>query len=147
MNKSVIITTFQKENPTLAGRNFSKQREAIYEFLAGREDHPTADAVYSALKQEMSSLSLGTVYRNLKVLCEEGRIRKVDCGDGLDHFDAKTGVHQHFVCEKCGRIVDIFLGELPELKESAQAAYGGKVETAEIVFKGLCLQCTEKGSL
>ena len=130
----------------MAGRNFSKQREAIYEFLTKREDHPTADAVYSALKPEMSNLSLGTVYRNLKVLCEEGRIRKVDCGDGLDHFDAKTGEHQHFVCEKCGRIVDIFLGELPELKASAQAAYGGKVETTEVVFRGICPQCAAKGS-
>ena len=89
----------------------------------------------------MKNISLGTVYRNLKVLCETGRIRKVDCGDGLDHFDANIGVHQHFICEKCGRINDIFLGDLDKLKLMAQAECGGEIVSTDIVFRGICPEC------
>lgn len=125
----------------MPGQNYSKQREAIYRFLAQRKDHPTADVVYENIRKEMTSISLGTVYRNLRVLCEGGRIRKVDCGDGLDHFDANTGVHQHFICMKCGRIDDIFLGELSELKASAALASGAQIVSTDVVFRGVCPQC------
>ena len=130
----------------MAGQNYSKQREAIYNFLASRTDHPTADAVYENIRRDISNISLGTVYRNLKVLSESGRIRKVDCGDGLDHFDANTGVHQHFICDRCGSIEDIFLGELPELKAYAASVSGSEVITADIVFRGICSGCRAETS-
>ena len=129
----------------MAGQNYSKQREAIYNFLAGRKDHPTADVVYDNIRKDMANISLGTVYRNLKVLCETGRIRKVDCGDGLDHYDANLRVHQHFICEKCGSIEDIFLGELEELKISASKACEGEIISTEIVFRGICPKCKKAG--
>ena len=129
----------------MVGQNYSKQREAIYNFLAGRKDHPTADVVYDNIRKDMSNISLGTVYRNLKVLCEVGRIRKVDCGDGLDHYDANLGVHQHFVCEKCGSIGDIFLGELEELKACAAKACEGEIISTEVVFRGICPKCKKAG--
>lgn len=128
----------------MPGQNYSKQREAIYSFLVGRKDHPTADVVYENIRKELTNISLGTVYRNLKVLCETGRIRKVDCGDGLDHFDANISFHQHFVCEKCGKIDDIFLGELGDLKLSAAKASGGEIVSTEVVFYGICPECKAK---
>lgn len=125
----------------MSGQNYSKQREAIYSFLSGRKDHPTADVVYENIRKELPAISLGTVYRNLRVLCEAGRIRKVDCGDGLDHFDANTLVHQHFICEECGKIEDIFLGDLGSLKTMASDAYGGRVVSTDVVFRGICPEC------
>ena len=127
----------------MSGQNYSKQREAIYSFLSGRKDHPTADVVYENIRKELPAISLGTVYRNLRVLCEAGRIRKVDCGDGLDHFDANTLVHQHFICEECGKIEDIFLGDLDSLKTMASDAYGGRVVSTDIVFRGICPECAD----
>lgn len=127
----------------MAGQNYSKQREAIYNFLTGRKDHPTAEVIYENVRKGMNNISLGTVYRNLKVLSESGRIRKIDCGDGLDHFDADMSVHQHFVCEKCGRIEDIFLGDLPQLSAKAEKECEGTVKSTDIVFRGICRECLE----
>ena len=44
---------------------YSKQREAIRTYMEGRHDHPTADSVYAAVREELPNISLGTVYRNL----------------------------------------------------------------------------------
>ena len=71
----------------------SRQREMIKSFLMGRKDHPTADVIYSNLKQQDPNLSLGTVYRNLTLLSDMGEILRLRVGDGVDHFDADTSEH------------------------------------------------------
>ena len=52
---------------------YSKQRELIYNALLESAHHPTAEELYNLLKPTAPSLSLGTVYRNLNLLVEEGR--------------------------------------------------------------------------
>lgn len=85
----------------------SRQREMIKSFLMGRKDHPTADVIYSNLKQQDPNLSLGTVYRNLTLLSDMGEILRLRVGDGVDHFDADTSEHYHFVCTECGSVIDL----------------------------------------
>ena len=76
---------------------YSRQREAIKDFLMTRKDHPTADVVYSNVRTEFPNISLGTVYRNLTLLADLGEIARLRVGDGVDHFDADTSPHYHFV--------------------------------------------------
>lgn len=52
----------------------SKQRDAIFENLRSRKDHPTAEEIYLSLKPAMPAISLATVYRNLAQLENEGLI-------------------------------------------------------------------------
>ena len=86
---------------------YSRQREAIKEFMMSRKDHPTADSVYMHIRDEYPNISLGTVYRNLQLLTELGELQKIRVGDGLDHFDADTSLHYHFYCNSCGAVIDI----------------------------------------
>ena len=65
---------------------FSRQRESIRECLKNRKDHPTADAVYVTISKEYPKISLGTVYRNLKLLADMGEIQRFSSGDGSEHF-------------------------------------------------------------
>ena len=76
---------------------YSRQRESIKACLMGRKDHPTADALYTSIREQFPNISLGTVYRNLNLLVELGEIRKLSCGDGTDHFDYDTSPHYHYV--------------------------------------------------
>lgn len=80
----------------------SRQREAIVSFLQTRKDHPTADVVYSELRQDMPNISLGKVYRNLSLLSERGDILKLSCDGKVDRYDAFTHTHYHFMCKDCG---------------------------------------------
>lgn len=61
----------------MATLKYSRQREAIKDFLMTRKDHPTADVVYENIKKIYPNISLGTVYRNLSLLSEIGEIQKL----------------------------------------------------------------------
>lgn len=119
----------------------SKQRDAILAELCGRYDHPTADEVYSALKEKMPALSLGTVYRNLALLNKEGRIQKLCC-DGADRFDGNVMTHYHLLCKECSRLYDLKLPLIEELNRSAQQSYKGTIEAHELLFYGVCENCS-----
>ena len=84
----------------------SRQREAIYNYLISTHEHPSAEVVYEFVRKEFPNISLGTVYRNLSFLVDNGQAVKVPCSDGTVHFDGNLMPHYHFQCTKCGRILD-----------------------------------------
>ena len=79
----------------MAVLKYSKQREAIRDFLAHSEEHPTADMVYMNLRESFPNISLGTVYRNLSLLSETGQILKLNMRDSADRFDGRITPSQH----------------------------------------------------
>ena len=121
----------------------SRQRERILELLRSTGRHPTAEWVYRELKEEFPGLSLGTVYRNLSVLIDQGLINKIDFGSTFDRFDANTGQHYHFVCEQCGAIADLELPVDPSLNDRVNEATPFTARRHSIEFYGLCDRCTE----
>ena len=122
---------------------YSRQRESIKTCLMNRKDHPTADALYTSIREEFPNISLGTVYRNLNLLVDLGEIRKFSCGDGTDHFDYITSPHYHFVCRHCGKIIDIPMEALKELDAKAEKNVDGIIEEHSIFFYGICGDCSK----
>ena len=80
----------------------SHQRERIYQYLCASMEHPSAEMIYDALRCEIQGLSLGTVYRNLKLLEGLGKVRRVASYQNSERYDACCGDHAHFVCSQCG---------------------------------------------
>lgn len=122
----------------------SKQRDSIKEFLATREDHPTADVVYMNVRQSFPNISLGTVYRNLTLLADIGEIARLRVGDGVDHFDHDTSPHYHFVCSECGSVTDMNMPIMEQMTEAARENFEGEVEGQVTYFYGRCGNCTKK---
>lgn len=123
----------------MSERRFSHQREEIYQAVCGRQDHPSAEMVYRQLKTDMPRLSLGTVYRNLHQMAQEGRLRELP--GPVVRFDADTSPHTHVRCACCGQVAD--LADVPydaELDRAAQAG-GWQVAGHILVFTGLCPAC------
>lgn len=120
---------------------YSRQRESIKTCLMGRKDHPTADALYTSIREEFPNISLGTVYRNLSLLVELGEIQKFSCGDGTDHFDYDTSPHYHYVCRHCGKIVDIPMDTVRTLEETAAHYVKGTIDEHTVFFYGTCEDC------
>jgi Fur family peroxide stress response transcriptional regulator len=111
-----------------------------------RHDHPTADALYTLIREEYPNISLGTVYRNLNLLVELGEIQKLTCGDGADRFDADTSPHYHFVCKHCGKVSDLPLAPMDNINHMAQEHADGTVDSHTIYFYGICKDCFENNS-
>ena len=123
---------------------YSRQREAIKNFLMTRHDHPTADVVYSNVRTEFPNISLGTVYRNLTLLADLGEISRLRVGDGVDHFDADTHPHYHFVCNECGSVTDLETEGIDNVLEAASRHFDGLVQGHVTYFYGLCPHCMQK---
>ena len=121
----------------------SKQRERILELLQSTGAHPTADWVYSRLKEEFPDLSLGTVYRNLTVLLDQRLINKIEFGSTFDRFDANIGPHYHFVCELCGAIVDLDFPVDDSLNDRVNSTTPFTARRHRIEFYGVCDRCGE----
>jgi Fur family peroxide stress response transcriptional regulator len=125
----------------MAATRYSRQREAIQNYLRGTTSHPTAETVYAALQQEYPRISLGTVYRNLNLLVEQGEILRLDCGDGVDRFDGCTKPHYHLYCNGCGRVADLEMDPIDHIDHIAGAGFAGEIQGHIVYFYGLCPEC------
>ena len=123
---------------------YSRQREAIKKFMMTRKDHPTADVVYTNVRQQNPNISLGTVYRNLTLLADIGEIARLRVGDGVDHFDADTSPHYHFVCSKCGCVEDLEMDSIDDIIALAGANFDGHIAGHVTYFYGTCSNCTQQ---
>ena len=96
------------------------------------------------LKNSIPDLSLGTVYRNLGVLMQEGRVVSVGKVGGQERYDACTEPHVHFICTSCGRIHDAEISfPLPDY-EAYEALTGWRLSTHSLCFNGVCRECIER---
>lgn len=119
----------------------SKQRNEILRVLKSSTIHPTANWIYDQLKGKNPSLSMGTVYRNLGILVEQGFVEKIDFGSTFDRYEAKKEEHYHFVCEKCGDVIDLDMPIRTDLNTEVERLSGFNTHNHRIEFFGICNAC------
>lgn len=128
----------------MATLKYSKQREAIKQYLEHSLEHPTADMVYFHVRNEFPSISLGTVYRNLNLLTDLGSAIKITMPDGSDRFDGRVHPHNHFLCRDCGCVIDIQLTPSISSEDLSSVGFDGVVESSSTMFFGKCNSCLSK---
>lgn len=126
----------------MPGQRFSHQRERIYQAVRDSGEHPTAEMVYQSLKPEMPRLSLGTVYRNLHQMAQEGRLTEIQ--GAVVRFDGCTAPHTHLRCLRCGGVFD--LKEIPHDRtlDDLAARQGVRILGHALLFTGICSACADK---
>ena len=128
----------------MPGLKYSRQRSSVLHYLRSVTSHPTAEHVYQAIREEFPKISLGTVYRNLNLLADQGEILRLNCGDGVDHFDAVVEPHDHFICRSCGQVLDLPLVSMEAADRQAEQLCAGRMEGHELYFYGTCNSCLSK---
>ena len=106
--------------------------------------HVTADQICHYIKAKYPSIGRGTVYRNLGILVEEGKVRKVEVPDGSDRFDFTLENHYHVECVKCGGVFDVDMDVISELEKKIKDTHGIQYLSYDIFFKGICPECQKK---
>jgi len=104
--------------------------------------HPTADEIYQHILREHPGLGRATVYRNLSILSENGRIQKLEMPIPPDRFDDALRQHYHMQCRICREICDANIEYMTELEHKIEDSEGFKVEGHDIIFKGICKKCS-----
>lgn len=127
-------------------KNF-KKRNAILSYLQHTNEHPSAETIYSDLKAEIPDLSMGTVYRNLKLFQQQGLVSCIATVRGIERFDANTAPHVHFICEDCDAVIDLHKLSSPQfLCSEAESSIGCTVSGCQLSFTGKCRSCLDSNA-
>jgi len=120
------------------GLKITPQRLEIIRYLDLNRTHPDADTIYTELKKSNPSLSRTTVYNTLDILNQQGLIRELTISRSEMRYDFETRPHHHFLCGKCGEIMDIYV-KCPYL--DTKELGGNHIEEIHGYFKGTCKNC------
>ncbi len=126
-----------------AGVRLTPQRVAIYREVARRFDHPDAESVHRAVRRQMPTLSLDTVYRTLLLLRDLGLLTALGPRRESVRFDAHLGPHDHFVCLQCGMTRDIDSLGVDVRQLPPAVTQLGAVVQARVEVQGICRACQE----
>lgn len=121
------------------------QKELVLNAVMMMRRHVTAEEVYDYIKTDYPTIGKGTVYRNLGILADEKKIRRVEIPGGADCFDFTLKKHYHIRCIGCGKVFDVDMDEIKTLDSFIHDRHGMKFLDYDIVFKGICKDCQNKG--
>jgi len=122
----------------------TRQRRAILEELSKLDSHPSAHEVHEIVRRRLPRISLGTVYRNLEILCMNGMAQKLVMDDSRTRFDGNAGRHYHLSCERCGRVADAPIKPLTQIDQTLQELTDFEVLGHRLEFFGLCPECRKE---
>lgn len=127
----------------LKTKRMTRQKKVIMNILRSTRSHPTADWVYEQARQEIPDISLGTVYRNLNQLKEDGQIMELCYGSSYRRYDGNPENHYHFHCQKCGKVYDVEMPLQTILDEKVKEIEGHQVIKHRLEFYGICSDCLQ----
>lgn len=119
----------------------TRQREAVLRVIRESNIHLTASEVFAAAKQMLPTISFATVYNSLRYLKESGHIAEIQFGNGASRFDRITHRHDHALCTRCGKLVDIEIDMPAGLVEQAEQESDFEAISVELTLRGICPEC------
>ncbi|UCC29705.1 MAG: transcriptional repressor [Phycisphaerales bacterium] len=124
----------------------TRQREVVLEELRRLGTHPTAAELYEIARARLPKISLGTVYRNLELLAENGIIQKLKISGAEARFDGDPQRHYHVCCVRCGRVDDVH--DLPRnfVRRRAKQLSGYDILGFRLEFNGICPECKKRSA-
>ncbi len=119
----------------------SNQRDIILNELCSRHDHPTANDIYEAVREILPNISLGTVYRNLNQLADNGIILRLPQPDSSNRFDGNPTKHYHICCKQCGSVKDVDSAILEDFVGVIMEKYSFEADFSGLTISGICGEC------
>lgn len=128
------------------GLAYTHQRMIIYRALASSDAHPTPEAIYEQVRREIPAISLGTVYKNIKVFTEAGLLREVNILHDSLRLDANLGNHHHLVCTRCKAVIDIPEEKLEPVQLRGDLPDGFVPGRFTVEILGICATCARQST-
>jgi Fe2+ or Zn2+ uptake regulation protein len=122
----------------------TRQRMIILEEVQRVNTHPSADEIYEMVRLRLPRISLGTVYRNLEILSELGKIQKLQLSGSIKRFDWNTNKHYHIRCVQCNRVDDAPIAPLNQIEDELYESTVFEIIGHNLEFVGLCPECSKK---
>jgi Fur family ferric uptake transcriptional regulator len=123
-------------------KRMTPQRRVILEEIRKYNNHPAADEIYERVRKRLPRISLGTVYRNLDVLCELGEIQRLELSGSMKRYDGVAKKHYHIRCVVCGRVDDAPIAPMNTLEDNLYGTTVYEILGHNLEFTGLCPSCS-----
>lgn len=125
-----------------AGLSLTHQRVVLYRAVLEMRSHPSPEAIYERVRDEIPSISLGTVYKNIRAFMDAGLVREVSPHHGTLRLESNLEEHHHLVCTRCKAIVDLEETDLEPVRLRRELPGGFRVDRYSVEFRGLCAACS-----
>lgn len=128
------------------GLRHTPQREHILGVFLATEKHISTEELHGLVKKEYPDIGYTTVYRTMKLLAECGLCGEIEFGDGITRFEHRYGHehHDHLICVKCGRFIEVKNQRIEKLQEEMVKRYSFAPETHKLEIFGICKGCRER---
>lgn len=124
------------------GMAFTFQRQVIYEAVLDSKEHPTPENIYEQVRGRIPSISLGTVYKNVKTFLDAGLLKEVSLHHGSLRLEANLNPHHHLVCSRCRAIFDLDEKSVAPVRLKGQLPEGFEARRFSVEIVGLCASCS-----
>jgi len=125
------------------GLKVTPQRLAIFRYLNDNESHPSAEMVFDNIKQELPTISQGTVYNTLSMLTDIGVIRELKVGNGHSRYDSNTEIHINVICPICHQIADYQSEDINKFWDKITNDIGGNITGHRLDVYKTCNNCVQ----
>ena len=129
-------------SPTQVRR--TKQRQLVLEAVLASDDHPTAAQVYQRVRRRYPGIAYATIYNALRWWVERGSLREFTFGDAAARYDRNRDRHDHAICTRCGRLLDVSVRLPRKVFEEVRQRTGLEIATHHVQFVGLCGNCAAR---
>jgi Fur family peroxide stress response transcriptional regulator len=119
------------------------QRRVIYATIALLHGHPSPELIYEKVKKKIPSISLATVYNNVRTFLASGMLREVSMHHGSLRVEPNEHEHHHLVCVRCKTISDLDAKNLGPLRLKTQPR-GFRITRIAVDVLGICAACAAK---
>jgi len=108
---------------------------------AGDRHAWSIEDLHQAVRTRLGSADYSSVFRAVNALARQGKVDRIELGDGLARFEVREDHHEHIRCERCGRIEEVPVCVLDHAATQVQGLTGFRVTSHRVVFGGLCQEC------
>lgn len=124
----------------------SKQRKEILDIFLSIDRHLSVEDLYRIVQKKNPKIGHATIYRTLKLLCECGLCRELKFEDGITRYEHLYGHkhHDHLICIRCGRFVEVLDPEIERLQEKLAKQHGFYPERHRMELYGICKRCKSR---
>jgi Fe2+ or Zn2+ uptake regulation protein len=126
------------------GLSLTHQRQVIWDALMDMHDHPSPEAVYEKVRTKIPSISLATVYKNVRTFIEHDMLREVSLHHGSARLETNLHPHHHMVCTQCKAISDLDDSEIEPVRLKKRTPDGFRIDRYSVEVLGLCKQCAQQ---
>lgn len=122
-------------------QRITQQLTVIAAAIEGDHTHPSAEDIYLRVRKILPHISLGTVYRNLQRLVQDGAVQLLFFGDRTARYDPTLEEHDHFICQRCGRVEDVKVERDRRMDFASLVREGFTITAHSLAIRGVCQRC------